>query len=419
MPLTDSRCRTAKAREKRFKMSDGRGLYLLVLPGGTKVWYHRYSFEGRQRDEPLGEYPTLLLAEARRKRDAARLGISAGRDPREPEPGSAKPAPAPVDRKRLFRSVAEEWFERKKRPTLEARTATRQWARIRNLFPVLGDMDVAEITSRDVLKALHAVEERGAIYTTRRVRALAEAIFDYADIPYGVSVNPATPKLLQNLSPVPPARNQPAMPFDMLPGFFVKLRSERCAQAQDDTRTRLAVELILNTVLRTDELRHGQWDQIVGDEWHLPAAAMKRVNGEQRDHIVPLNRRAREVLKELRPYARKSVYIFPGRRPGHLMSENTMGNWMKARGYQDVATIHGFRSTFSTHANESGLWEPDWIEVQLAHVDSNKVRGIYNKAVYLEHRKRLMDWWGDELAKQEAIGLRRVAVETELADLLG
>lgn len=399
MPLTDSQCKSAKAGDRPYKLQDGRGLYLRVTATGAKTWYHRYRFGGVERDDGLGTYPTTSLATARLKRDAARVALGEGRDPR----GDTEPS-APGDRKRIFRNVAEEWFEVRKRPHLEERTAIRQWARLANLFPALGDMDIGEILPRNVLDALRSIEDRGAVYTARRVRGLAEAVFAYARIPYELTAgNPASTELLHSLRRPPPARNQPSMPFDHLPGFYAKLRGERCLQAQDDTRTRLAVELVLHTVLRTDELRNGKWEQIVGDEWHIPAEQMKTVNGVSRDHIVPLTKRAQDILHELKPFARKSGLIFPGLRPGRPMSENTMGNWMKARGYQDIATIHGFRTTFSTHCNEAG-WNHDWIEVQLAHVDRDKVRGVYNKAIYLEHRHRLMKWWGDELAKQEAIG---------------
>lgn len=400
MPLTDAKCRTPNTTGKREKRSDGGGLRLVVSPTGKRQWELAFRWEGKPTTMPLGPYPTVGLAAARMRREQAKLELQAGRHPGcNPES-----APRKVDRKRLFRNVAEEWFAAQKRPVLDARTAGRQWARLHGVFGRLGDMDVRDVRPADVLDALREIEARGAVYTARRVRGMVESVFDYAAIPYGVESNPASPRLLQSLRPVPAARNQPALPFDRLPWFYAKLRGERCAQAQDDTRTRLAVELVLHTALRTHELRHGRWEQIRGDEWHLPAAQMKEVNGVQRDHIVPLTPRAQEILRELRPSARASAMIFPGLRPGRPMSENTMGNWMKARGYQDVATIHGFRTTFSTHAHESGLWQSAWIEMQLGHVDRDKVRGVYNKAQYLDQRRQMMRWWGDELAKQEAVG---------------
>lgn len=399
MPLTDSQCRAARPKDDRYRLPDARGLSLLVLPGGARIWRHRYRLGGAGREDTLGAYPDVSLAEARTMRDSARVDIAAGRDPRgDPDPAKA----APGDRRRLLRNVAEEWFEAAKRPTLEPRTAGRQWARMSDVLKTIGDMDIGEVGPADVLRALRATEARGAVYTARRVRGMVEALFDYAHIPYGVEHNPASPRLLRSLRPVPRARNHPAMPFADLPLFYRKLRGERCLQAQDDTRTRLAVELVLHTVLRTDELRHGKWEQIGSDTWSIPAEQMKTVNGVARDHLVPLTARAQEILRELRPTARRSGLIFPGLRPGRPMSENTMGNWMKARGYQDHATIHGFRTTFSTHAHERG-WNSDWIEVQLAHVDRDKVRGVYNKAIYLDGRREMLGWWAAQLAEQEAL----------------
>lgn len=406
MPLTDAKCRAPNTTGKRLKLSDGGGLRLVVSPTGRRQWELAFRWQGKPQTLALGPYPTVSLAQARRKREEAKLELQAGRHP-DPEK-----AAGPGNPKRLFRAVAAEWFEARKRPVLDERTAGRQWSRISKLFPALGDRDIAEIQPADMIEALRAIEESkrgksvetGAVYTARRVRGMAEALFAYAAIPYGLTGgNPASTDLLHSLRRTPRARNQPALPFRDLPTFYTKLRGERCLQAQDDTRTRLAVELVLHTVLRVHELRHGRWDELVGDEWHIPAHRMKAVNGVQRDHIVPLTPRAQEILKELKPYARQSELIFPGLRPGRPMSENTMGNWMKARGYQDVATIHGFRTTFSTHLHESGLFESAWIEMQLAHVDRDRVRGVYNKAQYLEQRKAMMRWWGEELARQEDV----------------
>lgn len=423
MPLTDSKCRAPNTTGKREKRSDGGGLRLLVTPTGRRSWELAFRWDGKQTTLPLGPYPAVSLGTARLRREQAKLEIQAGR---HPDPGKVADAPQTADRARVFSRVAEEWFDARKRPTLDERTAGRQWARLAKLFPALGDRDIGDIGPGDMLEALRSIEdakrgkhvgpETGAVYTARRVRGMAEALFAYARIPYGLTgVNPASAELLHSLRPVPAARNQPALPFDALPAFYAKLRGERCLQAQDDTRTRLAVELILHTLLRTHELRFGRWDEIRGDEWHIPAERMKVVNGIARDHIVPLTARAQEILKELRPFARASEMIFPGLRPGRPMSENTMGNWIKARGYQDAATIHGLRTTFSTHLHESG-WRSEWVEVQLAHVDRDKVRGVYNKAVYLDDRKRMMTWWGEELARQEAAWRER---DADLAALLG
>lgn len=399
-----------------------------MSPSGKRQWELAFRWDAKPQTMAIGPYPTVGLAAARLARETAKLELQAGRHPNPKEGAAKEEAEKAVAPERLFRNVALEYFDARKRPTLDERTAGRQWARLTKTFPALGDRDIGEIGPADVLAALRSIEGtrhgkdaepgKGAVYTARRVRGMIEALFAYAAIPYGLTAgNPASQDLLHSLRPVPAARNQPAMPFAELPGFYVKLRAPRCLQAQDDTRTRLAVELILHTLLRTHELRFGRWDEIRGDEWHIDAHRMKTVNGVARDHIVPLTARAQEILKELKPFARGSAMIFAGGRPGSVMSENTMTNWMKAdaRGYADVATIHGFRTTASTHLHEAG-WNSDWIEVQLSHVDRDKVRGVYNKAIYLDDRKRMMVAWGEALARQEAAGLAR---DRDLDALLG
>ena len=398
MPLTEAACRAAAAQPKQFKIADGRGLSLLILPSGAKKWVHRYRFAGATRDDTLGDYPVLTLARARAARDAARALATDGRDPRAPDaPASSETRP------RYFRNVAQEWFDKVKRPALEPRTADRQWSRLSGVFGEIGDLDVGAVTSADVLRALQVIETRGAAYTARRVRGMLEAAFDYAHIPYGVAVNPASQRLLRAMAPVPREQHHPALEFSALPLFYSRLRGPRCAQAVDDTRTRLMIELAMHVVLRHAELRFGLWEEIGADVWAIPGARMKKVAGVERDHLVPLTPRALEILAALRPAARRSGLIFAGLRPGRPMSEATATNWLKSRGYAATATVHGFRTMFSTHANEHG-WNRDWIELQLHHVERDKVRDAYNRAKYLDGRRKMMTWWSAQLIQQDKLG---------------
>ena len=129
----------------------------------------------------------------------------------------------------------------------------------------------------------------------------------------------------------------------------------------------------MHTVLRSNEFRSGRWDQIKGDEWHVPAIQMKKVKGVRREHVVPLSRQSLALLAKLREITGHSAMMFPGLRPGRPMSENTVLFSIYGMGWKGRVCDHGFRKTFSTHANESGEWNSDWIEVQLAHLDRNSV----------------------------------------------
>jgi integrase len=169
-----------------------------------------------------------------------------------------------------------------------------------------------------------------------------------------------------------------------LPDFMRAL-----ADYQGDARTRLAIELVMHTFVRTGEIRTARWAEVEGDLWRIPAERMKM----GREHVVPLTHQTTAILDQLRAMGDEEFIC--------RMSENTMIYAMYRMGYHSRATIHGFRSTASTILNESGLWSPDAIERQLAHVPGNVVRSAYNAAQYLPERRRMMEWWSDYLERMK------------------
>ena len=188
---------------------------------------------------------------------------------------------------------------------------------------------------------------------------------------------------------------RPAIMAEELPEFLTRLNREDCYES-----TKLAILLVILTWLRSAELRGGMWCEINFDkkEWRIPAERMKIK--DQGDHLVPLSEPAVKVLSRLRELAGVSPFIFPGRNnTARMMSENTMTYTLYRMGYRDKATIHGFRATASTIANESGLFNPDAIERQLAHCEKDQVRAAYHRAEYLEERRRIMDWWGEYIER--------------------
>ena len=151
--------------------------------------------------------------------------------------------------------------------------------------------------------------------------------------------------------------------------------------------------------VRPGELRHAEWPEIDTEraEWRIPAAKMKM----RRDHIVPLSSQSIELLQAVKLITGQGRYVFASPRSwtgNRQMSEATINSTFRAMGYErDEVTAHGFRHTASTMLNESGLWSPDAIERELAHVEENKIRGTYNAAQYLEERARMMQWWSDKV----------------------
>jgi integrase len=116
------------------------------------------------------------------------------------------------------------------------------------------------------------------------------------------------------------------------------------------------------------------------------------------EHLVPLSRQAITVLRELRILSGNSPNIFPSPGKEGYMSSNTMLYALYRMGYHGRATTHGFRSLASTILNESNLFNRDWIERQLAHVERNEVRRAYNTAEWIPDRRRMMQWWADHIA---------------------
>jgi integrase len=166
--------------------------------------------------------------------------------------------------------------------------------------------------------------------------------------------------------------------------------------------TRIALQLLALLVQRPGELRHATWDEFDTDMriWTIPAARMKM----RRPHRLPLPDQAITLLEELRPLTGSGTYLFPSLRSWQRpMSENTLNAALRRIGYSsDEMTAHGFRASFSTLANESGLWNPDAIERALAHVEGNAVRRAYARGEHWDERVRLADWWAGYLDKLRA-----------------
>lgn len=383
--LTEEECaRPATRREKR---SDGGGLRLVCSPRGGRTWELALRVDGTQKTLALGTWPEMSIAAARAKAEEVRTSP-------DPMAGSApvKRAQVEAERARRFDSVAREWFDVRVAPKREPVYAARVWSRVAaDLIPTLGSKDVGEITSADMLAVLRKIEERGAIYSAKTVGRYASGIFRFARIAHGVAINPAA-GLSDALRPDPPVVRQPALPPEEVPEFFAALDRPH----KDSRATRIALALTMHTVLRSRELRGGRWSEVVGADWTVPADRMK----VRETHVVPLSTQAAALLAELRDLTGGCPVMFPGLRPGHIMSENTILFCIYALGFKGRASAHGWRATFSTWANASGRWDESLIERCLAHQVGSKVSRAYNRGDYLERRREVMQAWSDWLDEQ-------------------
>lgn len=404
MTITDTAIKNAKPKAKPYKIYDRDRLFLLVHPNGSKYWRLRYKREDKEKVIALGVYPSVTLAEARKRAQEAHDMLVKGLDPAEQ--WAAQKTRTNVT---TFESLAREWLARKK-----GKLSTYYFVKIEktirtNLFPRLGEKPIREVSAGDVLECIRAMEARDAIELARRCKSYAAAIFNYAaaleHVPVGY--NPAQ-GLTRDVLEHHVVKHFPHLVEEEL-GKFLRALAEYPGRAE----TRLAVKLLLLTFVRPGELRAAKWEEfnLAGDApmWSIPAERMKM----RLPHVVPLSSLAVEALKELQIFTGYSPYLFPGGR-GRLpyMSENTVNKAIALLGYKGRVVGHGFRATASTILNESRQFRPDVIERQLAHKDRDEMRGIYNRAEHLDERRRLMQWWADKLdalANSNVVPLRQTA----------
>ncbi|MEM9222194.1 MAG: integrase arm-type DNA-binding domain-containing protein [Pseudomonadota bacterium] len=389
MPLSDVGVRSLKPAERPRKVFDGGGLYLLVTPKGARLWRMKYRVGGREKTLAIGKYPAVGLKEARKARDEARELIGTGIDPMV-ERKRAK-ALATHAASNTFRAIAAEHLG-------VIRTEGRAPATINKLEWLVGianadfgDRPITEISARDILSTLKRLEAKGNFETAKRLRSSVSRVFRYAVATDRAETDPTF--ALRGAIASPPAKPMAALTdWD---GIRLLMRTIDTYQGQFATKVALRLSALL--VPRPGELRKAEWSEfdLASAVWVVPAERMKM----RRPHRVPLPSQAIGVLHELRRVTGDGLLVFPSvRSPRRPMSENTVTAALRSLGYLgDEMTAHGFRATFSTLANEAGLWSADAIERALAHVDANKVRRVYARGEHWEERVKLMQWWADEI----------------------
>lgn len=397
MPLSDVAIRKAKPAAKPVKLADGAGLYLLLNPTGSKLWRWKYRIAGKEKLLALGAYPEVSLVDARNACTDARRLLAKGIDPsaarKEAKQARAEAAVAAAD---TFEAVAREWMERQ--GVAEVTSNKTRWLMESFLFPEIGTRPIAEITPRELLVALRKVEESGKLESARRAKIKAGQVFRYAVLEGKAETDPTA--TLRGALKAPRNRHHAAITDPTKMGELLRAIEGFSGQPV----TLAALRLAPLVFVRPGELRQAEWAEINLDDalWRIPGERMKM----KAAHLVPLSAQAVAVLRELQPLTGAGRYVFPSlRSASRPMSENTVNAALRRLGYSgDEMTGHGFRSMAATRLNEMG-WNPDAIERQLAHAESNKVREAYTHAAqYLEERTRMMQAWADYLDALRAGG---------------
>ena len=384
--LTIAKIKNTKSKDKPYKLGDGRGMYLLVNSNGSRWWRYKYRFGGKEKLLALGTYPDVSLKEARNRFDDARKLLAEGKDPSAVRKAAKQAKKLSVGN--IFEMVAREFIE--KQANRWSKTYVQGFRRRLelNVFPALGNRPIAEIEAPELLGVLRFIEERGAYDLAHRLLQMCGQVFRYGVATGRCARDPSSD--LRGALTSHKKQHMAAVRPEEFPELLAKI------DAYDgEAQTRLALQLLARTFVRTNELIGAEWREfdIENAMWIVPEGRMK-MNTE---HIVPLSRQALILLKDLRMLNGESRYVFTGRNPHRYMSNNTMLYALYRMGYKSRMTGHGFRSMASTILNEQSRFRPDAIERQLAHCERNTVRGAYNRAEYLEERRELMQWWADYL----------------------
>lgn len=386
--LSAAFCKNATSNETGIrKLHDGDGLYLWVYLDGAKYWRMRYWQAGKEKSLSIGVYPKVSLSDARKKREELRKQLQADLDP------SAERKAANL-RKKLsaensFEAVALEWYNKQLHTWVEHHASDVKRRLESNIFPALGKRPIDQINAPELLDTIRKIESRGSYDLAHRVLQVCGQVFRY-----GIATGRCTRNLSTDLrGALTPhvKRHQAAVRPEELPEL---LQAIATYDEIGDRQTRLALQLLAQTFVRTNEMIGAQWVEFDLDNalWIIPAGRMK-MNTE---HVVPLSRQALAILVVLKELSGSSRYVFPGRNRDKPISNNTMLFALYRLGYKGKMTGHGFRSVASTILNETGF-NSDVIERQLAHCERNEIRGAYNRAEYLPERKRMMQHWADYL----------------------
>lgn len=389
MPLTDTQIRGLRPTQSPTKHSDGGGLHLLVSPAGGKLWRLSYRHGGKQKTLAFGAYPAVSLSDARRKRDDAKRLLAKDVDPAHQ---------ARVDKAyrlaltaNTFAAIADEFLAKVEREGKADATLTKKRWLLGMAKVALGDRPIAEISAAEILAPLRQVEAQGNYETTRRLRAVIGQVFRYAIATARADNDPTFG--LKGALTAPIVTHRAALVDRTAFGGLL-----RAVWGYEGTaETRAALQLMALLYPRPGELRQAEWGEfdLNGGVWTIVATRMKM----RREHRKPLPSQAVAILRDLHGLTGGGRLAFPSvqstLRP---MSENTLNSALRRMGFASTeVSAHGFRATASTLLNESGKWQADAIEAELAHIGGDGVRRAYHRAAYWEERVKMAEWWAGEI----------------------
>ena len=388
MKLTASQVKSAKPAIKAYKLSDGRGLYLLVQPNGAKYWRLKYRFGRNEKLLAIGVYPDVSLAQARAACDEAKVLLRDNRDPSSVK--QLRKNFLVEQRNDTFEAIATEWFEQKMM-SMSVGYKARTWRLLeKDLFPIIGKSPIAEVTAIQLLEALRTIQSR-TVYIAHRAKQTSSQIFRYA-----ISTGRADRDIASDLTGALRPRTVKHAATLLDPNLIGQLL--RSIDAYSGSMVvRGALQLSPLLFVRPGELRTMEWQEINWNKqrWEIPSSKMKM----REAHIVPLAKQSLEILAQMEPLTGRGSYVFPSaRKGGRPLSDNGVRTALRSMGYSnEQISPHGFRAMARTLLDEELGFRVDLIEHQLAHAVKDPLGRAYNRTKHLDERAKMMQRWADYL----------------------
>ncbi len=391
-PLSDTQVKQSKAKTKEYTLADGNGLQLRVRPSGSKLWVLKYSqpYTKKRTNLGLGKYPDVSLSKARKQRDEARKLLADNIDPKDHRIEQDQQKKEAIEN--TFGVVGEKWFALKLTQVKEE-TANHAYRGLqRHVLPTLANVPLDTIKPKAVIALLTPIANKGSLETVKRLCRNINEIMRLSVAQGIIEIN-----YLADITKLfPPAKktNMATIKPERLPELMAALRDANLLRT-----TRCLVHWQLHTMTRPIEAATARWEDIDLENkvWVIPAERMKM----KKPHTIPLTEQTLELLETIRSMSDGKKYLFTNHRdPSKHANSQSVNMALKRMGFAGELVSHGLRALASTTLNEQGF-DPDVIEAALAHIDKNEVRRAYNRAEYLERRRKLMFWWSAHISNAQ------------------
>lgn len=392
--LTDTEIKKVKHDKKQFKLSDGKGLYLVIKTNGTKMWRYDFSFGGKRKSMSFGIYPTVSLKEAREQREEAKKNISSNVNPINHKKIQKE------NQKFIFENVSNKWLDLV--PNLGPETKTNYTKALeKNVYPIIGKLEIYNVKRKNIVDVLVSLQNKP--HVASRVYNLLKRIFSYSCINYDLDYNPVDFNLNDLIKKKKTSHHKTVINEIDIKPLKDDIRDFKISGYLHYSGV-YALKFLPYVFVRISSLLKAKWQHIDFEKevWLFPKENTKT----NEDYLYPMPKQIIELLMDLNEEAKvKSDYLFitAHNNPKKHLNRGTPLRYLKKHlGYEEM-TLHGFRSTFSTNANirksEHGFSD-DIIEACLSHAEIRQVKKAYDRGYlekYINEKRSLIQWYANWL----------------------